>query len=113
MTITEVEVVKRGAQYLDKTDPGWENKINLDTLNLRNCHVCILGQLDSDFWEEIKRRDMTFDDAAEYGFAIHLWDSNKNWDLLTEEWKKVIVQKRRNYSKSFIRKAFDRVFRRN
>lgn len=30
---------------LDKHFPGWEDKINLDILNLRSCEFCILGQI--------------------------------------------------------------------
>lgn len=43
--------VKRGARWLDKRLPGWfngrsEHLIDLDTLDLAQCQVCVLGQLE-------------------------------------------------------------------
>lgn len=34
-----------GARLLDLVDPGWAERIDLDTLNLRHPDRCILGQL--------------------------------------------------------------------
>jgi hypothetical protein len=36
--------VERGAAWLDRHRPGWEQRINLDTLRLENCALCVLGQ---------------------------------------------------------------------
>ena len=36
--------VARGAAYMDENYPGWERKINLDTLDIQDGCKCILGQ---------------------------------------------------------------------
>lgn len=39
------ERVANGAAWLDKVNPGWEHKIDLSTLELKNSCRCILGQV--------------------------------------------------------------------
>ena len=36
--------VKAGREYMDANHPGWREKINFDTLDLRIWSKCILGQ---------------------------------------------------------------------
>jgi hypothetical protein len=36
--------VARGAAFLDKNYPGWEQNINTETLALDDCKNCIIGQ---------------------------------------------------------------------
>lgn len=36
--------VKAGCLWMDKMLPGWEDKINLDELDLQSPHKCVLGQ---------------------------------------------------------------------
>lgn len=35
----------RGAQVLDEDYPGWEKKVNVETLNIDDLYNCVLGQL--------------------------------------------------------------------
>ena len=42
-------LIKNGIKLLNKKYPGWQEKIDIDTLNLKSCTECILGQLYSDF----------------------------------------------------------------
>lgn len=37
--------VKSGARWLDENFPGWESRIDLDTLELKNSFNCICGQV--------------------------------------------------------------------
>lgn len=37
--------VKRGAEWLDKTVPGWFRKVKATTLELASPELCVLGQL--------------------------------------------------------------------
>lgn len=39
------DVVKCGAQLLDKLVPGWHKRIDLERLNMVDINLCILGQL--------------------------------------------------------------------
>jgi hypothetical protein len=69
--------VKRGAFLLDATTPGWAEKINGDTLAMRWCDKCLLGQLYGDYDDGLKR----------IGLLLYLgWDkgSNKETDEAEE-----------------------------
>lgn len=111
------ERVERGALHLDEHFPGWANKINLKTFNIRNAEQCVIGQLYGDYWDHTINQvakiypqrtveDFNYLDdpkldkfAADHGFF-----TNKNnypsddqddqqyddWDVLQESWKKAI-----------------------
>jgi hypothetical protein len=40
---------KIGATILDVFRPGWAHEIDLDSLNLADCHACVLGQTFGDY----------------------------------------------------------------
>ncbi len=48
------KAVQRGVRYLDKNHSEWFKRINLNTLNLQACGVCILGQCFGDFWSALR-----------------------------------------------------------
>lgn len=37
--------VARTAKQLDKSHPGWADRINLDKFDINNCLTCVVGQL--------------------------------------------------------------------
>lgn len=39
------ETVAEAAKRLDKVVPGWEDRVDLPTLNIASCSDCILGQV--------------------------------------------------------------------
>lgn len=92
------ERVERGAALLDVEEKGWEQKIDLDSLNLQDPCRCVLGQLfvdrliegetegyHSGLWIlKINRR------SEELGFN-HV---NEDYTLLTRAWKALIRQRR-------------------
>jgi hypothetical protein len=43
------ERVRRGADYLDDVDPGWDARLDPETLELSDGTCCVLGQLHGDF----------------------------------------------------------------
>jgi hypothetical protein len=45
MQATQKERVALGAQWLDSIVPGWETRINVDTLELKSSFRCICGQV--------------------------------------------------------------------
>jgi hypothetical protein len=64
---------KRGARWLDENFPGWEKRINLNTLELANGEQCICGQV-------FKRRAKNH--YGENGFEYasdHLFAEANSW----------------------------------
>jgi hypothetical protein len=45
--------VERGAEWLDEKEPGWANKINIETLDIGLSDSCICGQLFVDRIQEL------------------------------------------------------------
>jgi hypothetical protein len=41
--------VAQGAAFLDRVRPGWEHTIDVDTLAMRRCSRCVLGQVYGDY----------------------------------------------------------------
>lgn len=48
-TETEMECVRRGAEFLDQHWPGWELEIDVSRLDLGSSCDCVLGQLGVDY----------------------------------------------------------------
>jgi hypothetical protein len=86
--------VNAGIKLLDEQQPGWRDKIDLETLNLGSCSVCVLGQIFGDYEEGTIELDIE-DDPYQYGFNA----LNGGMEQLTQAWKdalgkdKVIVEK--------------------
>jgi hypothetical protein len=55
---TIAERVARGAAYLDEREPGWDERIDLETLDLYAPCRCVLGQLATDLnrWGDVRAR---------------------------------------------------------
>lgn len=88
--ITIAERVARGAALLDEREPGWWQRINVRTLDIRSCKRCVLGQLEG--WPSINAR---FDpslgfDAGEGSPQEVVADFN----ALTAEWRRLIKARR-------------------
>lgn len=52
--------VARAARKLDHHYPGWENRINLDTLDLHSTYNCVLGQIYGHYLNDRARKAGTF-----------------------------------------------------
>lgn len=63
----EIEV-SRGAKWLDTVSPGWEEKIDINTLNLQCSNVCSLGQTLGA--QASKNLNYDYDFAKKHGFFI-------------------------------------------
>lgn len=100
---TAVERVARGVALLDAVDPGWFNRIHLPTLELWNCHRCVLGQLRGEYWDGaewlFKRRYYeTGALASAHGFYLVYAESDDdgfNYHRLTEAWLEVIAARQK------------------
>ncbi len=86
--------VERGAQFLDKEMPGWEERVDLSSLSLRDPCKCVVGHLYGNYCAVIGGL-IQDGEPSEYGFDINYWATDKDWNALTEEWR-VLIQSRRN-----------------
>lgn len=78
MTVTEYmqqrehilrDAVEQSAATLDRHFPGWEDKIDLDTLDISNVNQCVLGQL---FQEEARKdHDRWIANGYDYAMERH------------------------------------------
>jgi hypothetical protein len=101
--------VAQGAALLDFKVPGWEQRINLDTLDIQMTTACVLGQVFGDHVDpyEYGADYLLLHDAYQHpdapvmvahGFAapdtLHDPDVEATvWADLTAEWKRVIRQR--------------------
>lgn len=68
------EQVAAGIDLLDKEYPGWRDKINRETLNLRRPSLCVLGCLFPGlcFDDALEILGLNEGNSGEYGFDIPL-----------------------------------------
>jgi len=93
---TVAERVARGAELLDETLPGWDERIDLAWLELSSCYRCVIGQLFTGglfpggaytpygFGISV----LGIDRGSHYGFDGH------DADELNGEWRRVITKRR-------------------
>jgi hypothetical protein len=108
---TVAERVAKGAAFLDEREPGWDARIDLDTLDLQAPCRCVLGQLAThldDYDDDWSYRDIT----DRFGLVIWFWNWKadtsatdleygfnadpdvETYDALASEWKRVITARR-------------------
>jgi len=106
ITIPEV---KAGVMLLDKVKPGWEQRINVETLNLESAMECVLGQLYGSYadglsalwprqqvgWQRLSWSSYDeWDQMAEaHGFEAPLGDRCTRRCVLAQEWKRHVLRK--------------------
>lgn len=61
--------VENGARWLDENFPGWEDRINIDTLDLSNGQRCICGQVFAKNAKKSRARADGFDYAVSNLFS--------------------------------------------
>jgi hypothetical protein len=88
-----LERVQRGLAWLEKKHgPGWEDKIDLETLDLEDVHSCVIGQVYGNY-AHISR--LTDEDPEDLGFdlACDEWDdeNDRYAPVLQETWKQVLT----------------------
>jgi len=81
------EVVQAGMQVLDEKVPGWESRIDPETLDLASCQFCILGQIYGDYGVGRRALDLYSDYA--HGFDVD-GGVDRYYPLLTRAWLRVI-----------------------
>jgi hypothetical protein len=81
--------VDKGIEYLNGHNPGWLDKVDLESLNLgQNCN-CILGQL---YGHYSNAHWANFGEDVHEGYGMKFWanSSPENYALLTSIWKEKI-----------------------
>jgi len=58
----------RGAEWLDKHEPGWHERVDLQLFDMRVCAWCIVGQVMGSYTQGLWDLGLTSEDAPDYGF---------------------------------------------
>lgn len=77
--------VAEGIKKLDATKPGWRDLIDVQTLDLESCSVCVLGQVFGDYYEGKAALDISSAVADRMGF-----NTEGSFRELTEAWKEAL-----------------------
>ena len=98
---TIAERVARGAAFLDEREPGWDARIDLDTLSLDSPCCCVLGQLHGGYGAGLRATGLGDDDGRDIELGFFWTDEHLvGFSLddepgdLTAEWKRVITARR-------------------
>jgi len=76
--------IKAGISLLDSEKPGWRDLINVGTLDLANCDVCVLGQVFGNYSEGLSQ--LGIGGGYAYGFDT----SSDKMGELTEAWTEAL-----------------------
>lgn len=93
MTIAQ-ESAARGAQLLDKIEPGWFNHINVGNLDISSGSFCILGQLYGTYEQGIDHHlpgEISAYNSANWGFCL---GRNESYADLDMAWLSEIMARR-------------------
>lgn len=90
-----LENVERGAALLDLRCPGWEDGIELDTLDVGLSGECVLGQLYGDYGAGLTAIGLagTTDERRAHGFTVRLGSFDTAPEL-TDAWRRLIEERR-------------------
>jgi hypothetical protein len=96
--------VKAGIDFLDERLPGWEQHIDLETLDLSSPCGCVLGQTHKFLHPRSKEKvgwktrysrmvdELGIEQPRSFGFLVRNW--TQRYESLTEAWTKAITAKR-------------------
>jgi hypothetical protein len=93
MTMTEqyADRVRRGAELLDRWQPGWERKIAVNRLAMYDCNRCIVAQIYGDFYSGMGEMGLLglSGDADMYGFNLPgvMCSERAHWNALADAWR--------------------------
>lgn len=84
--------VERGAQRMDERCPGWADKVNPDTLELRSDCRCILGQVYGSFNDSYMR--VAGEPGGMFDLGFYAGGGSKDFDALEQDWRLAILSRR-------------------
>ena len=87
--------VAKGARFLDLQYPGWFEKINPETLELRGSNSCILGKCYGDYATGLRRLKIWGTGKQQtFGFTENFLEVIE-WDGLKNAWLKEIETRKK------------------
>ena len=90
-----MQQIEKGVEYLDEHYPGWEDKINLETLNIRSPRCCIGGQLEGEYAHFVS---MLYEISNSGPTSMGFDSTDYHYEDLTETWKAVILARQETKS---------------
>jgi hypothetical protein len=101
LSAVAVSRVARGVAFLNARVPGWEERVDLNTLDIQHLEHCVLGQLFGDYVigvEELglKEEGDRLDEVSVHslGFQASGDEGQPTYADLTEAWKAIIEERR-------------------
>ena len=99
MTVTLPKNVERGAELLDRELPGWDERIDLDRLDLGSTCDCIVGQLNPAHAHFKHHRyskgiEALGVETRPSRFGFNTWGQQR-FASLTAAWKRLIESRRK------------------
>ena len=92
------EQVKAGANWLDQVHPGWDEKVNLETLDINSCKDCVIGQLLGNYCGNSKLHVTVIESGSQLGFCTPSIEADDEdgeaMTALTLTWKELIEARR-------------------
>jgi hypothetical protein len=101
--------VEQGVKLLDRSCPGWEDRISQDAIAMETCDRCILGSLYGDYfvgWHEVLKpfpASVLFRSAG-FGFTLYSHEQDTSSDTkevilnrfreLADVWRDVIRKRK-------------------
>jgi len=83
----------RGAAHLDGVQPGWQNQINTNTLNIAHSHRCALGQVYGTYGAGLSQAHVGAR-AADLGMVAMTANIDAEYRALTEAWVQEVEKRR-------------------
>lgn len=97
---TIVARVRRGADLLDARKPGWADKVDVNTLDMQSCTMCVLGQVFGDYTEGLVYLGVDgfslygTSDRYLYGYSDN--SSGDRWAFLTGLWQAEVAKRQQH-----------------
>ena len=104
--------IAAGIRYLDENEPGWDQIVNVDKLQMTWGDSCVLGQIDKVRGEDdsmarvvgkgyghyLNTHDLSPSWAEAHGFLVTATDDEADWQSkkaqFNTEWKQAILRHR-------------------
>lgn len=95
--------VERGAAYLDRVNPGWDKRIDLDNFSIGTYERCVLGQLHGGYQKGMGVLGLGPREAWRCGFDLsplarwpswRIFATRSGFDELNARWRELILARR-------------------
>lgn len=89
--------VQNGMRLFDRMQPGWIERVNIETLDQIDDVTCVAGQLYGTYQTACIALALDKPKEVHYGFYCDYAGYTCNYDdaLLTQEWKRAILERSR------------------